>query len=94
MRNKNIKMRINHNKDSVCDLCDSKWKNVPEMYDIMLKDQIFTVCKQCTSELFHKILKADCLYSGKTKSNEDLQRLKNYEEITGHSIYVSGYQVK
>lgn len=91
---KNIKMRVNNHKDSICDFCNEKWKNVPEMYDMMLLDNYYTICKQCTSEIFHKILKADCLYSGKIKSNEDLARIRNFESKYGHSVHVSGYQVK
>lgn len=94
MKNQNIKMRINNHKDSKCDFCDEQWKNVPEMYDMMLCDNIFTVCKKCTQEMFLKILKADCLYDGKLKSDEDLARKRRFEEKYGHSINVSGYQIK
>ena len=77
---KNIKMRVNNNKESACDFCNEKWKNVPEMYDMMLLDNIYTICKHCTSEIFAKILKADCLYDSKLKSSEDLARVRRSDE--------------
>lgn len=91
---KNIKMRVNNHKDSECDFCNEKWKNVPEMYDMMLLDDIYTICKRCTQELFMKILKADCLYNGKLKSAEDIARERRFEERQGHSIHVSGHKLK
>lgn len=77
---KNIKMRVNKKKDCECDFCGEKWKNVPEMYDMMLLDDMYTICKQCTQELFLKILKADCMYNSKLKSNEDIVRAKRFSE--------------
>lgn len=91
---KNIKMRVNDDKNSICNFCSEKWKNVPEMYDISLVGNIFTICKSCSDELFQKILKADCMYSGKIKSDEDMQRVRNYEKIHGHSAYISGFKIK
>lgn len=94
MKNENMKMRVNNHKDSVCDFCNEKWKDVPEMYDMMLMGNIYTICKACTQEMFMKILKADCLYNGKLKSAEDIARKNRFEERHGHSIHVTGYQIK
>lgn len=91
---KNIKMRINKNKESECEFCGEKWKNTPEMYDIMLINDCYTICKACSNELQMKLLKADCLFNGKLKSNEDLARIRNFETKHGHSIHSLGYQVK
>lgn len=77
---KNIKMKINKNKKSICENCGEKWKDVPEMYDIMIFNEIHTICKLCNQELFTKILKADCLYNSKLKSNEDMTRIRNCDE--------------
>lgn len=94
MKNQNIKMRINKNKASVCDFCSETWENVPEMYDMMLVKNMYTICKKCTQELFMKILHADSLYNGKVKSTEDLAREKNFENKYGFSIHTAGYQIK
>lgn len=94
MKNKNIKMRINNDKESVCDFCGEKWKDTPEMYDMMLLDNMYTICKECANQLQIKLLKADCLFSSKLKSTEDLARIRNFEIKHGHSIHVTGYQMK
>lgn len=83
---KNMKMRVNNHKESICDFCNEKWKNVPEMYDMMLLDNVYTICKQCTQEIFLKILKADCLYNSKLKSNEDIARRRRFEERHDHIV--------
>lgn len=77
---KNIKMRINNDKNSICQNCGEKWKNVLEMYDIMIFDERHIICKSCNQELFTKILKADCLYNSKLKSSEDVARKRNFDE--------------
>lgn len=91
MKNENIKMRVNKNKESECDCCGEKWKNVPEIYDIMIFGEIHTICMKCTQELFCKILKADCLYNSRLKSDEDVTRERNFEHKYGRSIHVIGY---
>ena len=85
---KNIKMRVNKHKNSVCNFCGEKWEDVPEMYDMMLCDNIFTICKTCMQELHLKILKADCLYNSKLKSNEDLARKRRFEEKHNDSFHI------
>lgn len=86
-----MKMRVNNHKESTCDFCGEKWKNTPEMYDMMMVDNIYTICKACTQQIFLKILKADCLYNGKLKSSEDIARKRNFEEKHGCSIYTLGH---
>ena len=73
-------MKVNKHKESICENCGEKWKNVPEMYDIMIFNEVHTICKICNQELFTKILKADCLYDARLKSSEDITRKRNYDE--------------
>ena len=94
MKNQNVKMRVNNNKDSECSLCNEQWKNVPEMYDMMLGDHRFTICMKCVQEIFTKFLKADCMYNSKLKSSEDMARQRRFEHKYGHSIHAIGYQIK
>lgn len=69
-----IKMRVNNDKESSCEECKVLYKNTPEMYDMVLAGQKFTLCKECIETLLNKTLKASCMYNGKVKSQEDLRR--------------------
>lgn len=75
-----IKMRVNNNKESVCEECKTLWKNTPEMYDMLIVDNKVTLCKKCFEELFRKSLKISCMYNSRIKSNEDLRRVINYNK--------------
>ena len=66
-----IKMRVNKSKQSVCDECGTEFMDTLEMYDIMFVSEMYTVCYDCANTLFHKLLKADCLYNGKLKDKDD-----------------------
>lgn len=76
-----IKMRVNSNKESRCQECNVLWKNTPEMYDMLIVDTKFTLCKTCLDDLFRKTLKISCMYNGKLKSQEDLRRIYNSRKI-------------
>lgn len=71
-----IKMRVNNQKDSVCEECRTPYKNTPEMYDLMICSTKYTLCKRCVDTLFQKTLKASCMYNGKLKSAEDMKRIR------------------
>lgn len=77
-----VKMRIEKEKDLVCNTCGIKWENTPEMYTIGFKDEIngitrcVTLCKDCCDELFRKTLRASCGYNERVKTKEDLERIK------------------
>ena len=81
-----IKMRINKKKESKCDECNTQYIDTLEMYDIMLVDSLHTICYDCANELFHKLLKADCLYNGKLKDKEDQVRRNRYYAIKNKDI--------
>lgn len=78
-----IKMRVNANKNSTCEGCSVKWKNTPEMYDLMICGKMFTLCFDCVDKIFHKTLSASCKYNHKVKSQEDMQRKTNYQTLKG-----------
>jgi len=70
-----IKMKIETKKDCVCQNCNTPWKYTKEMYTILLIDTKFTLCYDCMDEIFHKTLKAQCLYAEKLKKPEDQKRI-------------------
>lgn len=76
-----VKMRVNNNKESKCEECDTKWLYTPEMYDIHLCDVTFTLCQKCVETIFHKTLKANVIYNERLKSKEDLKRIKNSNSL-------------
>lgn len=70
-----IKMRVCKDKHSVCDSCNCKFLETEEMYQIMIGEKCFCLCRKCSNILFTKQLKADCLYNSKLKSPEDINRI-------------------
>lgn len=67
-----IKMRNNSKKDSVCCECGQTRKEVLDMFDVCVGDNIFTICDVCNEALFYKTLRAECYKNGRTKTNEDM----------------------
>lgn len=81
-----IKMRVNKSKQSVCDECGTEFMDTLEMYDIMFVSEMYTVCYDCANTLFHKLLKADCLYNGKLKDKDDQIRSNRYHAIKNKDL--------
>ena len=79
-----IKMRVNKEKESECFVCKTIWQNTHEMYDLRFESKLdetrtLTLCKTCVDELFSKTLRASCLYNGRVKSKEDMDRIRRAE---------------
>lgn len=83
---KDFKMRVNVKTDSECEFCGAKWKNVEEMYDLKIGNEINTICRDCEQQLFLKLLTADCKYIGKLKSKEDIERSNRCHERKAKGI--------
>ena len=86
-----IKMRINNDKDSRCNNCNTEWENTAEMYDVHICKTTFTLCRKCTELLFHKTLRASVLYNAKIKTKQDQKRISN-EYNLNHS-YVGSMSI-
>lgn len=78
-----IKMRVNKNPDAECDECSTIYKNTAEMYDLVIADTQFTLCKKCNDTLFQKTLRANCLYNSRLKSSEDMKRIHRSKSLEG-----------
>lgn len=76
-----IKMRINTDKQSVCEECKTKWSCTPEMYDVLITNKKITLCKKCSDVVFQKLLKISCMYNSRLKSNSDMERIRAYDKI-------------
>ena len=71
--NKAIRMRVNKNPDSVCDICHSSRKSVLDMFDLCLNNHITTLCDLCNDSLFSKTLKANCYVNSRLKDKHDIK---------------------
>lgn len=76
-----VKMRVNQKQSSKCQGCGNRWKNVKEMYDLQICDTKFTLCSNCTDKIFHKLLRAECMYNSRLKSQEDMERVRNNNKM-------------
>lgn len=79
-------MRVNQKEFSKCQECGIRWKNTKEMYDIQICNEKFTLCFDCIDTIFHKALKANCMYNQKIKSQDDMVRIRNYNIIKNPNI--------
>lgn len=70
---KAIKMRVNKNPDSVCDICHKSRKSVLDMFDLNINGNITTLCDVCNNELFNKTLKANCYTNHRLKDKHDIK---------------------
>ena len=73
-----FKMRVVEDKNCKCQFCNEEWKNVEEMFDLKIEDNIYRMCRGCMQDLFQKLLTADCKYIGKLKSKEDIARSERW----------------
>lgn len=67
-----IKMRNNTNPDAVCCECGETQKQVLNMFDLCITDNIFTICDVCNEKILDKCLSAEVLKNGRVKSQEDM----------------------
>lgn len=72
-----IRMRVNNKQNSSCMECGRNYNYTQEMYDINVCGEIFTLCFKCSEVLFKKLLSANVQYNGRTKSKNDLRRIRN-----------------
>lgn len=72
-----IKMKVNLDKNSVCDECGRDWMHTAEMYTILLFGEKRNICRTCCDSVFRKTLSASCMYNGKVKGKEDKVRAAN-----------------
>ena len=77
-----FRMKVNENRNSICEECKCEWKNTKEMYDVQIFGQKHTVCKECLEDIMLKILRMDVKYSAKLKSQADLKRAENSRKKT------------
>ena len=71
-----IRMRVNRDRESHCCECLKVWNDVSEMYDIQAGGNAFIMCRKCMETLSGKLLRASCLYNGRLKTKEDMERIR------------------
>ena len=79
-------MRVNQKESSKCQECGHIWKNVKEMYDLQICNNKFTLCSDCTDKIFHKLLKAECMYNARVKSQVDMARVRNNNDLKNPKV--------
>ena len=67
-----IKMRNNTKPDAICCECDRSQKEVLNMFDLCIGDNIFTICDVCNEKIFSKCLSAEVMKNGRVKSQCDM----------------------
>lgn len=72
-----IKMKVNLDKDSICEECGRDWMHTAEMYTVQVFGEKHDMCRNCSDALFRKTLKAACMYNEKVKGKEDKIRADN-----------------
>ena len=67
-----IKMRNNTKPDAICCECGESQKEVLNMFDLCIGDNIFTICDVCNEKIFSKCLSAEVMKNGRVKSRQDI----------------------
>ena len=67
-----IKMRNNTEEDAYCCNCGEKQREVLNMFDLCIGEQVFTICDRCNNQILMKCLRAECMKNGRTKSSRDM----------------------
>lgn len=79
-----IKMRNNTDANSNCCNCGESFKEVLNMFDLCIGDNVFTICDRCNNQILMKCLRAECMKNERTKSSRDMAIIRkrgqaNYE---------------
>ena len=67
-----IKMRNKTEEDACCCNCGEKQREVLNMFDLCIGEQVFTICDRCNNQILMKCLRAECMKNGRTKSSRDM----------------------
>lgn len=84
--NKAIKMRVNNNDDSICDICKKPHKSVLDMFDLSINGTIITICDCCNDTLFYKTLKANNYTNHRLKDKHDIKIIQARNRNKSHII--------
>lgn len=78
-----IKMRNNNDTDAVCCECGENQRQVLNMFDLCIGDNIFTICDVCNEKIFTKTLRAECFKNGRVKSQHDIHIINERKRKQG-----------
>lgn len=67
-----IKMRVNTERENVCDSCNEDRQDVLDLFDVRIGNTTFVLCDDCVEQLFGKCLKAITYTQGRVKTPHDL----------------------
>lgn len=67
-----IKMRLNKDELTQCNVCNATQQQSLDMFDMMLGKTRITLCDRCVDTLFNKTLKAVMVTQSRVKSNKDM----------------------
>jgi hypothetical protein len=67
-----IRMRASKNENAKCCECGKGKEKSLEVFDVMIGNEVITICDECMNKLLSKSLKASCMVNAKLKSNHDL----------------------
>ena len=73
-------MRYNKTSDAVCDECGHGQDDVLDMVDICIGGMIFTICDECSLDIFYKTLKVECNKNARVKTQHDMKVLRKRSE--------------
>ncbi len=85
-----IKMRNNKDTDSVCCECGDCRKNVLDMFDVCVGNNIFTICDRCNEALLYKTLRAECAKNARVKTPDDMKVMRK----RANGSYIGSYKAK
>ena len=71
-----IKMRVNKDPNSICCECGESQKDVLDMFDLCISDNIFTLCDRCNEKVLLKCLRAECMKNSRIKNQRDLSIIR------------------
>lgn len=85
-----IRMRNNRQSDSICCECGKSRREVLDMFDICIGDNIFTICDICNEVLLFKTLRAECNKNARVKTPEDMKIMRK----RANGSYMGVYKAK
>lgn len=78
-----IKMRNNTKPDAICCECGDGQKEVLNMFDLCIGDNIFTICDVCNEKILNKCLCAEVMKNGRVKSQHDIAIIRKRKSKIG-----------
>ena len=92
-----VRMGYEKDKTATCRSCNNKIDQSKEMYKIGIGEKdlmlVFNLCDECANKMFKKILKAQCDFQSRLKSQAEIAKFNKIDRHRGKGVESSNISI-